>query len=297
MDIRQLRQFVTLAETLNFGRAASLLHMAQPPLSVAIRKLEEELGVALFERTTRGVRLTDAGHAALDDARRALFHAAEAGRAAKATALGESGRVRLGFVGSATYGLMQKLLPPFRRQYPNVKIELKEATNALVLEMLEQREIDMGIVRLPLARPPRVEILALEEDRFIAGIPADNPLARKNALSLRDLADEEFVLYTAGKVPGLQALTMAVFQQAGFIPKSEHHAIQVQSVITLVECGFGVALLPSQCTRAHVSDSIIFRELSDLPPAGRIGMGLAYLPEHESPAARRFRELAAAVST
>src|SRR5271157_2792003 len=106
MELRQLNQFSVLAETLNFHRAAERLHIAQPPLSVSIRKLEEEFGVKLFDRKTSGVKLTEAGRAALGDARRALFHAAEAARIARATALGTSGRLRIGFVGTAKYRLL-----------------------------------------------------------------------------------------------------------------------------------------------------------------------------------------------
>src|SRR5262245_37732447 len=130
MKLQQLRQFVTLAETLNFHRAAERLNMAQPPLSISIRKLEEELGAQLFVRGQQGVQLTAEGHAALDDARLSLPHAEQVQRAVRETSAGERGGLRIGFVGSATYHLLPRLLKGFRVSYPLIDVTLAESRTA-----------------------------------------------------------------------------------------------------------------------------------------------------------------------
>ncbi len=201
MDLRQLRQFVTLAETLNFHRAAERLHMAQPPLSVSIRKLEEELGAALFLRNTRGVRLTPTGAAALESARACLFHADETWLAVQHAASGSGGRLRVAFVGSATYRLLPELIPRFRAASPGVRLELVEATNAQVLSLLHAREADLGILRTPLAQASDVELFQVESDLLVAALPSGHALATKASLAMRDLKDESFVQYASGAVP------------------------------------------------------------------------------------------------
>jgi DNA-binding transcriptional LysR family regulator len=291
MELRQLRQFITLADTLNFRRAAERLHMAQPPLSVSIRKLEDELGSPLFSRLNREVRLTHAGLATLENARACVFHADEAKRAVKLAASGLGGQLRIAFVGSVTYRLLPKLIPRYRNESPEVKLELIEASNSQILSLLAAHEVDVGIIRTPIAQAADVTIVPIESDVFVAALPCTHRLARKSQLSMQDFRDEPFVQYTAGRVPGLHAIAMLVFQQAGMLPRVTQEAIQVQTVISLVESGLGIALVPSVCA-SHASDRIAFRSIRDLPPAGVIGISLAYNPRRETATARRLREMA-----
>jgi DNA-binding transcriptional LysR family regulator len=294
MDLRQLRQFAVLAETLSFRKTAERLNISQPPLSVSIRKLEEELGVALFSRGKTGVRLTESGQAALADARRSLFHAEEVARSARTATLGESGRLRIGFVGSATYSLIPTLLPAFRERYPAVKLELYEGTNTGILARLEANILDIGLVRVPFPTRSRIHWVTAERDHLVAALPAAHPLARRRGLRLADLADEPFVHYAASEVPGLHAITMLVFQEAGFVPQVTQEAYQVASVICLVESGLGVALVPSIASRIP-SKAVVFRELEGMSEHGSIGLALGFDTLHETSTARRFREVAAAV--
>ena len=149
IDLRQLRQLIVLAETLSFRETAERLNMTQPPLSVSIRKLEESLGVRLFDRTTHSVRLTDAGRAVLADARRALFHAEEVKRVARDTVKGLAGQLRIGFVGSAKAALLPRVLPVYRKVYPNVSLNLTEGSNTAIVKGISDGDIDIGIVRSP----------------------------------------------------------------------------------------------------------------------------------------------------
>ncbi len=289
MDPRQLRQFVALASTLNYRRAAEQLHMSQPPLSASIRRLEAQLGVQLFERTRRGTALTAAGQAALDDAQRALFHAEQFGRVATAAARGEAGQLRVGFVGSATYALMPQLMPVFRSRYPDVHLVLAESTTRQLLDDVEQGHVDAGLLRFPVARATTARIQPVERDHFVAALPAQHPLARRTRLTLAALQDEAFVLYSASAVPGLHAMALQACQQAGFMPRVQQEAVQVQTVVSLVESGLGVALVPSVAAR-HANRAVVFRRLHGPGAAVEIGIALAWRAEQETPAARRFRE-------
>lgn len=291
MDLRRIRHFVVLAETLNFRRAAERLHMAQPPLSVSIQKLEAELGTKLFARESSGVVLTPSGHAVLVEARKLLFHGSQLSEMARSAQDGTGGSLQIGFVGSATNGMLQKLLPLFRAEYPGVELILREATSVSILRQLEDRALDIGLVRVPLLQTSGATLLQLEPDVFVAALPRGSALAGKGPLRLLDMAGESFVMYAATHAAGLHSAALLACQLAGFMPKVSQQAIQVQTVLALVESGLGVALVPSVMQR-YISDRIIYRPLLDVPPATSIGLALAYMAETESPAALRFRRLA-----
>lgn len=289
MDTRQLRHFIALAETLNFHRAAERLHMSQPPLSASIRRLETQLGVTLFERNRRGTELTLAGAAALDDARRAVFHADQFARAAQAVSRGEAGTLRVGFVGSATYALMPRVLPRFRERYPGVQLALSESTTAHIVARVEGGDIDVGLVRFPLGQVCTARVFPVERDVFVAALPAGHKLARKRQLLLADLAGEPFVMYSATAVPGLHAAALLACQQAGFLPRVQQDAVQVQTVVSLVESGLGVALVPSVATR-HMTRNIVFKPLAGAGSQTAIGIALVLPPDAQTSAAQRFHE-------
>ncbi|AOY91214.1 LysR family transcriptional regulator [Cupriavidus sp. USMAA2-4] len=294
MDLRRIRHFVVLAETLNFRRAAERLHMAQPPLSVSIQKLEAELGTTLFTRDARGVALTPSGRAALAEARRMLFHAAQFSDAARSADSGTGGVLRVGFVGSTTFALLPRLVPIFRAEYPGVELVLREATSARILQWLDEEALDVGLVRTPLLRHSGATLLPLEHDGFVAALPRGNALAGKGPLRLAELAGERFIMYAADEAAGLHSAAMSACQLAGFVPRVAQEAIQVQTVLALVESGLGVALVPSIMQR-FASERIVYRELEDYPAAAAIGLALAYRPDQQSAAAQRFRDVAARV--
>ena len=293
MELRQLRQFVAVAEALNFRRAAERLHMAQPPLSVAIRKLEDELGAPLFTRLARGVALTPAGDAALAAARHCLAGADAVRTAAHAAAAGESGLLRVGFVGSATYSLMPRLLPAFRARYPAVELVLRESTNLELLALVDQDQLDIGLVRYPTASASALRFEIVERDVFCAVLPSRHPLAKKRRLTLAALAQEPFIDYASTKVPGLHAMVMLAFQQAGLAPRVAQEATQVQTVISLVQSGLGMALVPSVSARL-AARGVVFRPVDGLPASAGIAIAMASRVEGGNAAATRFRELALA---
>jgi DNA-binding transcriptional LysR family regulator len=181
IDLRQFRQFIAVAETLSFRRAAERLHMAQPPLSAAIRKLEEELGVALFDRHNRGSTLTPAGDAFLLEARRAIEQAERAVAVARRAGAGLGGTLRLRFVDSTVNALLPLILRAFQERHPDVGFQLEEGTTAEQIVALRQDRTDVGLVVLPVADAGDVHVEPLLRDRMVAALPDGHRLARRAA--------------------------------------------------------------------------------------------------------------------
>lgn len=290
MKLQQLRQFVTLAETLNFHRAAERLNMAQPPLSISIKKLEIELGAPLFIRGQQGVQLTPEGHAALDDARLALLHAEQVQRAVRETSAGERGGLRLGFVGSATYHLLPRLLRAFREQYPMIEVTLAESRTADLLDDVETGAIDVAIVRTPILDAAPADIAVLETDKLCIAVSKQSRFAGRKQAKLSEFRQEPFIIYSRESVPGMHALTMMTCQEAGFAPLIAEQAIQLQTMICLVESGMGVALVPAVI--AAQTTAVDFVEIEGKTSQVTIGLGMVIRSDRPSPAAVRFRGFA-----
>ncbi|KVE07466.1 LysR family transcriptional regulator [Burkholderia anthina] len=244
IDLRQFRQFIAVAETLGFRRAAERLHMAQPPLSAAIRKLEDELGVALLERDNRGSRLTPAGEAFLLEARRALEQAERAVAVARRAGAGLGGTLRLRFVDSTVNALLPLILRAFQQRNPDVDFQLEEGTTAEQMLALRQDRTDVGIVVLPVADAGDVHVEQLLRDRMVAALPDGHRLARRRRIALAELADEPWVMFAAHHGPGMHALIVTACAQAGFAPRVVQQPRQMQTTAGLVAGGIGVALMP-----------------------------------------------------
>jgi DNA-binding transcriptional LysR family regulator len=290
MDLRRIRHFNVLAETLNFSRAAERLHIAQPALSVSIQKLETELGTKLFERTPSGVVLTASGQAALVEARRLLYHGEQLQRSVRDAAQGTGGRLRIGFVGSSIYRAIPSLIPAFRTRYPGVELVLREETSAAIITKLAEEALDIGIVRTPLLQSHGATLLTLQRDRFLAALPRGHALAEREHLGLADLARETFIMYSPEQATGLHASVMAACEAAGFVPDVAQQATQVPTVVALVESGLGVALVP-EVMRGHREPHVVYRDLRDEREPVETTLALAWMEGTESPAAQRFIEL------
>ncbi|AQV98588.1 LysR family transcriptional regulator [Cupriavidus necator] len=291
MEFRQLKQALVLAETLNFHRAAEKLHMAQPPLSTSIKKLEEELGVTLFDRLPSGLRLTPAGEAVLRNARRTLFFSEEIRRAAREGESGEQGQLRVGFVGSATYSLMPQLIRTFRRRYPRVELTIEESTTAELLRRLEEHSLDVALLRFPVLEPTNATITLLQSDHFMLAVSADAPLAGRSEVALAELADEPFIMYSRTLVPSMHTLTTYAFHEVGIKPRVAQEAVQVQTILSLVESGLGIALVPAAAIR-YTGSGVRLIPLTDWPVRMKIGIALATLPDAVTATARNLIDLA-----
>lgn len=296
MNLRQLRQFVTLAETGNFHRAAEMLHMAQPPLSVSIRKLEEEMGEALFERRSTGVFLTTVGEAMLADARLTLFHAEQCGQAVMDARQGQGGLLRMGIIGSATYALLPELIPSLRERFPKIELELTEATSSEILDGLVSRRFDVGFVRYPVLHPAPFELLPMDRDDFVLAVSEHSPLAAHDAIALSDAARQPFIMYPQDKVPGLSTLALMRCQLSGFTPRVAQEAMQVQTIMSLVASGLGVGLVAG-VARLVMPRGVKCLALTDNPPGFHVGIALARLQGNTSRLVERFTEHALRFST
>jgi len=290
MELRQIRQFLAVAETLNFSRAAERLHMAQPPLSMAIRRLEEDLGAALFVRGRKGVRLTDLGESILQDARRVVRHAEQLRQTASAVIEGTSGRLRVAFVGSATYSILPRALPVFRSRYPDVSLELREGTTSAILGQVQGDSLDLGLVRYPVFETHLAKLTVIQRDELVAVLPRESPLRTRKRLAMSDLKEHPFVLYSATAAANLRGQVLLACQAAGYVPKVIQEAVQVQTIISLVESGMGVALVPSDSAR-HAPEGVVFRQLSARDSHLRVAIALASRADVESRPAARFREV------
>lgn len=278
MELRHLRYFVTVAETLNFSRAAALLHISQPPLSRQIRALEEELGTPLFARTRRGVQLTDAGASLLPEARRLLRDAEALRVGARHIAAGEIGKLSLGFISTAAYNILPELLPAFHRAHPRIKLQLQEATSDVQAAALRDGEIDVGFV-LPQPLDAALRYECVYREPLIAALPATRRWP--SPLSLAALADEPFVLFPRKVGSPLHDMVIGYCQRAGFTPRIEQEAIQMQTIVSLVAAGMGVALVPASLKHLKRT-GVVYRALQE--PSPLMEIGLIWRANDDSPA-------------
>ena len=292
MELRQLRYFATLAAELHFGRAAKRLALTQPPLSQAILNLERELGVRLFERTRRQVALTHAGKAFLVEARRTLESADRAVEQARGAARGEVGRLAVGFLANTAYTLLPLVLRDFARGFPGVALDLRELTIPQQLEALRRENIDVGLLRPPVADAEIVADTILEEP-FVLALPAGHALAALKRVPLQRLAGESFVMFprTAGFV--FHDLIMGFCLRAGFTPRVAQEVNQTHAVLGLVSAGIGVALVPASSQKIGLA-GVVYRPLREATPLACVAV--ARRRADASPVAAAFVEVARRVA-
>ena len=218
VELRHLRYFIAVAEELNFSRAAQRMHMAQPPLSAAIRQLERDLGVDLFVRTTREVKLTDAGHAFLAGARRTLADAERAAEDAKRAAAGELGQLRIAYSWSTRFETLPALGRAFRTTHPDVELLAQEMWNARMPAAFANGSIDVALSLCP-EIAAELQLAPIRKERLVALLPDAHPLAREEAIPLSALADDEFIVFPREIAPRLHDAFMSIYRRAGFEPR------------------------------------------------------------------------------
>jgi DNA-binding transcriptional LysR family regulator len=249
MKIHLLRYFVVLCEELHFGRAAQRLAITQPPLSSAIKALEDELGVRLLERNSKHVALTPAGAAYLDHARLALERLATARDAAQAVAAGMRGRLELGMTGSMVYREVPAIVDTFSARRPDIEVHLREMSSAEQLEALRHGQLHAGFLNAR-AFPAALASLPLADDTLVCCLPESHPLAHEKSIALKRLADENFVMFARDVAPANYDNVIAVFNRAGIHPRTRHAARQWLTVVAMVAAGLGVALVPASLAQA-----------------------------------------------
>lgn len=293
MELRHLRYFVALAEELHFGRAARRLSISQPPLSVNIRQLEEAVGAQLFERNSRGVKLTPAGQALQASAQRLLRQAEEAAREARDVGLGSAGRLRVGFVGSMLYRGLPQVLREFQARHPAVRVSLTEINSGGQLAELMQGGLDVGFVHTS-KMPAELRHALLVSEPFACCLPAAHPLARRRVVALAELRGQPFVLFSRVASPAYHEQILAICADAGFHPEVRHEVRHWLSVVSLVSQGMGVALVPNAMRHAALRGAV-FRPLAD--DVAQSHVYAVWRDGPENAAVRNFLQAAQAMKT
>lgn len=272
MDLRHLRYFLCVAEEMHFGRAAQRLGISQPPLSQQIRALEDELGVRLFDRTSRRVRLTEAGELFLPEARQTLAQADHAIETARLARRGELGRLQVGFTSSGPFTpLVASALYRFRETHPDVELTLRELGRDEQIEELRRGGLDIVLVRSaePPVLPPGTDARCIVNEDMVVAMRAGHPLAdRAEDPTIADLAGVPLVLYASPLGAGFNEYFFRLCHEAGFEPDIAHEASSFATLLGLVAAGFGATILARSLERLHL-ENVVYRRLM-APIASRL---------------------------
>ena len=262
MEFRQLRYFVSVAQELHFGKAAERLDITQPALSKQIRVLETKIGVELFTRTKRTVNLTPAGEVFLIQAQQLLQQADQAIALARRTALGEMGRLTIGFTPTATYTVLPELISRFQSRYPQVEIEMLELATEAQVTALNQNEIDLGFLHPPIDSRG-LEIYPLLSEEFVAVLPPQHHLVSKQSLSIQDLAPESFILHPRSEGKFLYDEFCKLCRQVGFKAKIVKEVGSHQTRVCFVAAGMGITFIPAGL-QTLIGDNLICKPMQNL---------------------------------
>lgn len=289
LSLRQLQQFLAVAETMNYHRAAERLNMAQPPLTAAIRNMEDALGVRLFERTNRITGLTAAGEVLQKEALRTLMQMTRAETLTRRAGQGLTGSLRIGFVASAVRHRLPGMVACFSRDHPDIALDLREATTSRQVKALLEDRLDIAIVALPVPEyaAPYLALRPLLSSRLLVALPRDHALAAETALTIGALANESWIMFPENEGPGLYRTIHTVCERAGFAPQIAQQAVQMETIVGLVAAGLGVALVP-EFMRGSGWDNVAFRPLAgqDAPVAYEVAF--AWRKQNNAPELAAF---------
>jgi DNA-binding transcriptional LysR family regulator len=271
MELRQIRSFLSITETLHFGRTAELIHLSQPALSLQIRALEEEVGARLFERNRRKTTLTAAGLAFRDDAAAALSQLDQATRKARLAAKGKLGLLRIGFISTAGSEIVPNIIRQFRGLNPEVEFSLRAITTADQVQMLETGSLDIGFLRLPIGEHSALDVVTVHREPFVLVLPASHKLAKRKRVRLSEVSGQDFVMYERTYAPGFHDLICGMLRDARSVPNVSQTAAEISTLISLVEAHMAIAILPASAVKHSVS-SVIACNIVDQIPMSEIGI-------------------------
>ena len=289
MELRHLRYFAAVAQYLNYSEASRRLRVAQPAISQTILDLEDELGVKLLFRTKRSVQLTAAGTIFLREAEEILRRANEASRLAQRAARGEVGSLGIGFFGTATAPILPTLVQSYRAKFPDVELQLYELNPDRQLAALDDGRIDLGFSRpLPADRQFEFENETVYTDCLAVALPETHPLAKQKVVRLQSLASETFVQFHRKGAPGLFDEVIASCRRVGFSPRVVNEPNFMATVITLVESGLGVSLVP-RCVRSLNRPHVAIRSIT--PKSAPIPLNAVWRKSDKNPALTAFLDI------
>lgn len=284
IEFNQLECFIAVAEELSFARAAERLHMSQPPISRHIKQLEDELGVALFTRTTRSVQLTNAGTVYLGEARSICNQLSKGVHAAQMAARGEIGELTVGYEASSAYDALPRALKAFREQYPGVNVQLTQMDTDEQAQALKDARINLGFV-VPPIHDRELQAESITREPLLLALPSEHRLAQKRSIDLSTLGDEPFILSPRSKRCGLYDQVIRVCREAGFSPRVVQEANEMQIMLGFIAAGIGMTLLPAHASQLH-RPGVVFRPVT--PKTASIDLALAWRAAETSPVIRAF---------
>jgi DNA-binding transcriptional LysR family regulator len=256
VELKHLTSFVAVADRLSFVHAARQLHISQPALTGQIQKREQELGVQLLARNRRTVKLTEVGKIFLVDARATLARATQAAECARRAARGEVGRLKIGFVSSAALEIVPSVVSEFRKQYPEVTLDLINLRTVSQVKGLLGETIDIGFLRLPISHD-RLNIKIIHREKFAVILPKGHRLAKDKRLRIVQLQDEPFVVYGRRWAPGFFDSIMQMCTREGFSPNIVQETGEMYTAIALVKAGVGIAILPQSVVLAQPKNVVM----------------------------------------
>ncbi len=289
MDLKQMRYFLAVAEERNLSRAAARLNMAQPPLTRYIHAIEEELGTPLFIRSARGVELTEAGEALLEDVPNVLGMARRAHEKAQRAGRGLIGTLEVGIFGSGLLNVIPLLLARFHRERPEIRIGLHNMSKAEQIEALRERRITVGFNRL-VPKEPGLKTETVLRERMIVALPANHRLSGKGTLTLHDLDSEPMILYPNAPLPGLAQEVMAAFRGENVRLAIEQEVEDVVTAIALVAGGFGLCVTTDSASNLRLP-GVVYKPLSSRKLKD-IELSVLYRTEDRSPILQAFLAVA-----
>jgi LysR family transcriptional regulator, benzoate and cis,cis-muconate-responsive activator of ben and cat genes len=281
MNLRALQCFVTLAEELNFSRAAERLHIAQPALSQQIRSLEDRLGTQLIDRTRRPLRLTEAGQYLLTEARQILGSLEQAALGTAEVGLGKRGWLSVGFTRSSMYSILPPALKAFHREFPQVELKLYEMLTDEQTDALRDLRIHVGIGRQPLAMAGYTSRVVLREPLVVV-MALDHPLAKRKKVKIEELEDTPLILYPKHHNAQYKRSVLSQYRDAGVTPFVAHEAYEIQTAIALVAAGLGVTVVGESVSR-HGRTDVVFRHLTGPGSSQRSTLAATYRTDDTSP--------------
>ena len=277
MELRHLRYFVAVAEERNFTRAAERLHMAQPPLSRQIQQLEETLGVQLFERNTRPLKLTETGKFFYSHAVQLLAQTAELESMTRRVGNIERS-LSVGFVGSTLYGMLPKIIRRFRDENTTVELSLHEMSTMDQIRALKDGRIDVGFGRIRL-EDANIRRVILREEKMIVALPEGHPLSLvKPVLALSDLVNETLIIFPKAPRPSYADQVLSAFQDRALKPRRIYEVRELQIALGLVAAGEGISVVPSS-VYGMKRDDVSYKELDDPTLVSPIIMSMRALDE------------------
>mgnify|MGYP002413205187 CR=1 FL=1 len=286
VDLRRLRYFVAVAECGSFTKAAGVLGMEQPPLSQQIRQFEGDLGVALFQRQTRGVVLTDIGAALLEQARTILALSEEFVAVASGMERGERGHLRVGLAGAVSMlPIIPSTIRRFREAWPEVVVSFEESNTPALSAALHERRVDVAIVRPPVTDDRDLAIYPLLDEPTVAALPSGHEHAADGAIRLSMLEAEPLIIFPRELGPGFHDAILSACQNAGFTPRMGQQAPQIAATVPLVAAGLGVSVVPQSLSQIHAG-GVTFHPIEE--PAPKASLAIAVLRGRHAPLVTRF---------